>query len=457
MKPNIKQLRSALQQPSLKSITGGYGSGFRGGVYGFDLEGRNWNREAGVRFDNSIVYAGLQYINNGFMEMRPYVRRRKGEGWERVNNHPAEKLLRDCAINLEVAPWYDGTTLESGWTISELCGPGGISYTYKHRSSAGRLIGLEYLPHFAVTPQPGNGNLVDYYRVSVAGAYGAGNLPLQPGYDILAMRYGPLNPYRLQYSVGPIEACLLEVVTDKQAAQFTAALVTNVGITPHYFSPKWKDEDGNPGEITKPMWDNFLALYDDQITGPNRGKPFGGPAFDVTALGFSPDEMDLGAIRNIPEERICAALRIHPNVLYLGTGLEQANNRASAGTAEKQSARNCLKPYAIRRGEQLTNELRGDILGPDEEIHYPIEDLEALQEDKSEQVKRIVVACGGPVMTINEGRAQVGLPPLPDGDTIRQTAAPADAQDEPDEDDMAGAGAKPKPKKTPPKKGKDAK
>jgi hypothetical protein len=447
----------------LGSITGGFGAqgGFGGTAFGLNTEGRNWNREAGARFDNPIVYAGLQYVSGGFMEMRPYVRRRKGDGWERVNNHPAETLLDACTITGEPAPWYDGTTLESGWTISELCGRGGMSYTFKHRSSGGRLVALEYLPHFAVQPfcSPGSGNFIDWYRVSVAGAYGSGYMQLERK-DILAMRYGPINPYRLVEGVGPLEACLLEVVTDKQAAQFTAALVANVGITPHYFKPGWKTADGGPGKVEKESWDEFLAVYDDKITGPNRGKPLTSSLpLDVVKLGFSPSEMDMGAIRNIPEERICAALRIHPNSLYLGTGLEQANNRASSEVAEKQSARNCLKPYAIRRGKQLTQEFMAEgLLAPDEEIYFPTENLEALQEDKSERAKRLIVACGGAYISVNEARQMDGLAatPNPEDDEVRSAGTSAVADDDSDEDGAATVGAKPK-RATPTKTGKNAK
>jgi hypothetical protein len=447
----------------MKSLSGGGSMGSPYGILGGTAEGRNWNAEAGRRYDNSIVYACLRYIGNGFQEMAPYVRRRKGDGWDRVNNHPVELLLANCSVQGQ-APWYDGTTLESGWDISENCGPGGLSFTYVHRSSAGRIVGFEYLPHFAVTPftAPGSGNFIDYYRVALAGAYGAGYAQMEPNKDILSMRHGPINPYRLQYCVGPLEACLLEVVTDKQASLFTAALVTNIGISPHFFSPAWKDSDGNPGTINRDQWKEFLAIYDEQITGSNRGKPFGSNLpFDVTKLGFNPDEMNMDAIHNLSEERVCSSLDIHPNSIGMGTGLEQANNRASAEVAERQSARRCLKPRANRRGKQLTWFFRGQLLADDEEVYYPAtENLEALQEDKAERSKRLVVACGGAYLSVNEARELDGRQKTsnPEDDEIRQTAAPvADESDEDDDDDdKAGVGAKPKGPNRP-KKGKDAK
>lgn len=413
----IKDLRASLA--GMRPISPGYGGMSAYGVLGASgLEGRNWDREAGARFDNSIVYAAISYITNGFMEMRPYVRRRVGDSWERVNNHPVERLLDHCAVQGQ-APWYDGTTLESGQIVSELCGKAGMSYAFWHRSSAGRIIGVEYLPHYAVMPFtfPGSGDFISYYRVAVAGGGGIGYLQLDPS-DVLAIRYGgvAINPYRVQVAVGPLEAILLEVVTDKQAALWTAALLSNVGVSAHYFKPAWKLADGSPGSITSEQWEVFKRGYEEAITGGGRGKPFSSVLpLDVERLGFSPSEMDLGAIRNIPEERISAALRIHPNTLYLGTGLAQANNRASAEIAEVQSARNCLKPYAARRSRQLTHALRGELLAPDEEVYYPASEcLEALQEDRGMMASRLAVACGGPFMSVNEARQRFGLPETED-------------------------------------------
>jgi hypothetical protein len=40
-------------------------------------------------------------------------------------------------------------------------------------------------------------------------------------------------------------------------------------------------------------------------------------------LGFAPRDLDLSALRNVAEERVCAALGVPAAVVGFGTGLEQ--------------------------------------------------------------------------------------------------------------------------------------
>jgi hypothetical protein len=68
--------------------------------------------------------------------------------------------------------------------------------------------------------------------------------------------------------------------------------------------------------------DAIEAKYESEFGGDRRGavmvlsKPS-----NVVQLDFSPDEMDLGAMRDIPEERVTAVLGIPAAVVGFGTGL----------------------------------------------------------------------------------------------------------------------------------------
>lgn len=402
-----------LARQGFASLARGYGGFFGGGLglLGTVQRGYDWNREAGVRYDNSIVYAAIAYAINALTEVDIYVRRPKGDGYEEVPGHPITELLQ------RPNPWYDGTTLISGWVISELAGRAGMSYTYKHRSAAGKLIGLEYLPHFAVRPYwaPGSGNFIDSYLLSVQGGWRQ-----EPIENILEQRYGPINPIMPQVSVGPLEAVLLEIGTDKQAANFTAALLLNVGVTPHLISPALKDAAGQEILFGDDQMRQIEAAFEAKITGDNRGRPLvSSVPIKVDSLSFSPQDMNLEAIRNVSEERVCAVLRLPPLVLNLGTGLESTNNRASAEAAARQAARDFVKPYMQRKGRQLTRGLVPELGEPGDEVCFRIEAVEALQEDKTAAAKRDAVQCGGAWETPNEVRARYGMPPVPGGDELR--------------------------------------
>lgn len=404
-----------------KIPSGQYGMGFGWG--GLQSSGRDWSAEAGARFDNSIVYAAIMYLTNAMSEVDVYVRRKKSDGtYEEIPNHPVTELLNNPN------PWYDWSTMLSGCIISEVCGRGGSSYLYKHRSQGSLIIGLEYIPHYAVRPvtKQGTPQFIDYYALTIAG--GIVQVPVE---DMIQQRYGPMNPMFPQESFGPIEAALMEVVTDKQAANFTAALIRNVGVTPHLISPALKDVDGTEIVFNREQREQIAQVWEEKITGDNRGKPLISPIpIKVDNLSFSPSDMNLEAIRNITEERICAALRIPPGVLNLGTGLENSNNRASHESTARQAARDCIKPYMKRKGQQLTRALIPELGNEGEEIAFRVDAIEALQDDKSETAKRLTTACGGAYMTVNEARAKEGLSPIDGGDDIRSASAQLNNFDE---------------------------
>lgn len=433
----FKGKKSAIQ--SISQGYGGSGLGILGG--GFSAGGRDWNREAGVRWDNSIVFAAIQYAVNAFLEVQPYVRRRKSDGtWEKITSHPVLDLLSDPN------PWYDFNALQSGWIVSEICGRAGTSYTLKHRSSAGKLVGLEVIPHFAIWPfaAPGSGTFIDYYQVSIMGGAGSGYQRFARE-DILEQRYGPFNHLRPQIAVGPLEACLLEVGTDKQAANYTAALLVNAGVTPHLISPAVKDINGVEILFGKAQIDQIQKTFEEKISGDNRGRPLISPIpIRVDDISMDPSQMNLEGIRNICEERVCAALRIPPGVLGMGTGLEHSNNRASSQTAEKQGARNFIKPYFLRRAASLTRGLIPELGEPGEEIYFPVDEIEALQEDKTETAKRDQIELSW--TTVNEKRRAKGLPEVPNGNFFVIGSQTVDA-DSADDDSPSTTQAGPKVKR----------
>ena len=47
--------------------------------------------------------------------------------------------------------------------------------------------------------------------------------------DVIQQRFGPIDPLRPEVSYGPLNAALLEVASDKQAANYTAALMRTWG------------------------------------------------------------------------------------------------------------------------------------------------------------------------------------------------------------------------------------
>lgn len=397
--------------PLAKGYGGGYGVNV--GSSG-TVEARSWSAEAGLRYDNSVVFAAVQYGIRTMLEVDLEVCRTKRNGdVEVVKNHEALRVVK------EPNPWYSYEAMVSGWVISQFCAAQGSSYTFKHRSGAGKVIALEYIPHFGIWPyiDPGSPEWISWYWLTVSGGYRR----IEPG-DVIQQRYGPIDPARPQLSVGPLNAAMLEVATDKQAAMYTASILSNVGVTPHLITPKGE------GAYNSTQALEIKEMMYDKISGGNRGKPLvASVSMDVHDISMSPTDMDLSAIRQLSETRICSALGIHPLSLNLGVALENSNNRASAEAAAKSDARNFGKPFLTRNAAELTRGLMPELGEPGEYFRFRIEDIEALKEDSTEAAKRDDILVRS-TTTVNELRASRGDPALPGGDVILGTNIGIDGQ-----------------------------
>jgi hypothetical protein len=176
------------------TVQGGYGGRFSSWGGGFpSREGIDNRAEAGARVDNSIVYTAIQKTTLAMLEADLIVKRKDGSGKrKRVEGHPIEVLLQ------KPVPWYDGSILRSCWQMALILG--GNGYTLKHRSSQGRLIGLEYLPISTCRPfsQPGSGNFIDWYQVALS----IGVRQIAPEH-ILHLRWHTVNPWTPALAIGP--------------------------------------------------------------------------------------------------------------------------------------------------------------------------------------------------------------------------------------------------------------
>lgn len=409
MRKAIDWLRRSARGAFPPSVAKGYGGYFGSGLGSLGTgEQQSFNRDAGLRYDSSPVYAAIMYAYRELAGVEiVHERPRRNGSWEVVKGSPIVDLLTNPN------PWYGFDTLLTGWLTSEMASPTGMSYTYKHRGSYGLVSALEYVPHFSVTPfiEPGRDKpWVSFYQISLNGGYEQA-LPE----DLLVQRYGIIDPLKPQQCFGPLESCLTNVVSDKEAGAYVAALLANMGATPHVFMPPSKTADDGDAYLTDENARDIKASWRASTRKGNRGEPmvFLLP-LEIKDLCIDPSKMDLASITNINEERIGAALGIDPRVLNLGTGLEQGNNRASAEAAFKQAARSFVKPYMNRKGRELTRDLVPELGRPGDRIRFKTEDIEALQDDKAETAKRDDLELN--YKTIDEKRAEKGLPPLPNGE-----------------------------------------
>jgi hypothetical protein len=138
----------------------------------------------------------------------------------------------------------------------------------------------------------------------------------------------------------------------------------------------------------------------------------------MAQFGFSPEQMAFDAVRRIPETRIAASLRVPAIVAGLGAGLDASTYNNTSQAAEWFTERTLMPLWqmdAAKWTQQLLSDFTSD---PALEVAFDMSDVRALQEDEDAMYTRLQRAVGGPWMTPNEARSDVGLAALPDGEVL---------------------------------------
>lgn len=365
---------------------------------------RDWGKEAGQLWKNSIVLACIKWQGRVLPEAPAIVQRRNSEGkWDNVPDHPFAAMLDTPN------PWYDGTTLLQALLLS--LDVDGNGYYYKLRSRAGLLAGYQYVPHMRITPyhEDGDPNPLTGYRLGVRGGYRhlgpEAVLHFRDGYD----------PERELRGLSSLGAVLREVCTDNEGLTFAYSLLKNMGFPGAIISPK----GGPEVQMTPIQINTFKRMWEEQFTGDGRGKPFvQGIPVDVQMPAYSPSDMALEQVHDIPEERITAALGIPAVVVGLGAGLAAAGDR-NLEAMENWAWRHNVIPTQRLIGNHLTRDAQAEgILKPNERLGWDYSEVQALQEDRDKLYGRLELAIGGPFLTPNEGRSETGHKPIDGGDKL---------------------------------------
>jgi phage portal protein BeeE len=155
----------------------------------------------------------------------------------------------------------------------------------------------------------------------------------------------------------------------------------------------------------------------------------------VEQFGFSPEQMNLGMLHRIPEERIAAVMGVPAIIAGLGAGLERSTY-SNFREAREMFTEAKLVPMWRMDGSKLNTSLKPDFTS-DEAVYidYDLSDVRALQEDMDKRYARLNIGVQGarPWVTINEARSDVGLPPVDGGDDLIEPMPEQEARPEDDE------------------------
>lgn len=359
----------------------------------------SWSTEAGDPLRNSIIMACLMWIQRKFPESPLILKKIDSDGEEEVLRvHPMLDLIEFPN------PWYDGTLLWMAtlmdWTLD------GNAYWVKIRNGHGAPVELWWVPERFMEPK-GNRHdpkvFISHYEQTVNGH----KTNWKPE-DVVHFRFG-IDPQNPRKGLSPLKALLREVFTDNEASEFTATLLRNSGV---------------PGLIFIPDTEAFLTREQQLETerslakkmyGQNRGRPMvaSGKAH-IEQFGFDPSQMDMGQIRNVPEERITAVMGIPASVVGLGTGLEQTKVGATQSEARRMAHENAIQPSQRIAGSVLKRQLLPDFEGEQTAkrffVGFDNSEITVLQEDRTAVMDRLNKAVQGGFMQVGEARMALNLP-----------------------------------------------
>lgn len=320
----------------------------------------------------------------------------KGDG-EADLGHPLVQLMS------KPNPFVSGMATRLAMMVSWFTD--GNAYFLKARDGTGQVRQLWYVPHWMIEPKQNpddQTSFISYYCYTPGG--GVEQIELAPS-EVVHLKHGQ-DPRDIRKGFSYMKMLLREIFNDDEAANFVAALLLNGGVPGIVISPK--DANSASEESLKATKDYIKVNFGRS----KRGAPLAlGAPTEVKEFGYDPAKMDLSAVRNVAEERVCAGVGLPAAVVGLGSGMEQTSVGATLIELHRIAWIGCVIPNQDLIAEELTRELGKDFkLGANQRVGWDRRKVRALQDDMNKETDRYDVAIRGGWVMVSEGRQALGLP-----------------------------------------------
>lgn len=365
---------------------------------------RGYNADVGDGSRSSLVEACVSWIANAVGQTHPAVLHYfpADDHGEIDRHHAAARLVQHPTFDSRVGrSSYSWIPLIQA-TISSFVVTGN-AYWRKRRSATGKVVQLWYIPPWMVTPhrRDFSSYFVDYYIIR----NGSREENLPPS-EIVHFRDG-LDPYYPLLGISKLRTLLREIFTDEEAARWTSTLLRRQATPGLILSPDVGAASPSEAEALE-----IKNRIEADFTGDNRGRTMvlGAPT-KVQQYGFSPDEMKLGDLRDIPEERISAALGVPGAVVGFGSGLQTAKVGATFGELVDLAWQNGALPRTRVLAAELTEQLLPDF-GPEPDLEFVFDtsDVPIMADYRKKEAETLDVLMRWGVMRRGESRKRLKLP-----------------------------------------------
>ena len=261
-----------------------------------------------------------------------------------------------------------------------------------------------------VVTRNGSTDFISFYRYTTASGR-TEDIPIE---NIVHFRYG-LDDGDHRVGCSPLKRLCREISSDQQATRYADRLLANLAINGLSLS---FDKEAPP--ITQDTADELKARIQSAYGGDNvGGAAVLSPGASLTALGFSPEQMDLKVLHRVPEERISAVLGVPAIVAGLGAGLDRSTY---SNFSEAREAFTETKLLPLWRGLAATLTLQ---LVPDFTsdravvVDFDTDDVRALADDLNAEAARLKILVETGILSADEARAEIGYEPAAVGVGLR--------------------------------------
>jgi phage portal protein BeeE len=264
---------------------------------------------------------------------------------------------------------------------------------------------MEYLPHFLVEPRyPQDGSaFISHYEYTPEWGGPKVDLPVR---DIVHYRFG-LDPRNVRKGLSPIKPLVREVFTDDEAANFSATILRNMGVPGGVISPKDVSVLPNSDDIAE-----MKEYMRTGFTGDRRGEwlVLGTPT-ETSQFGFDPQQLMVGNLRDIAEERVCAALGIPAAIVGFGAGLQQTKVGATMKELRRLAWTSCLQPMQRSLARQLTSSLVPEFVAQTRRFRlwFDTASVPAFQEEEMQEAQRVALLVQAGLLRVDRAQEMLGI------------------------------------------------
>jgi phage portal protein BeeE len=386
---------------------------FEFGMSGMRAPGSNVDYATDVRngMYSSVITSALSWVMRTFPEAPCVVQRRVEKRWDEVEGHELTKLIR------KPNPRYGGRVL---WMATAMDFCFGEAFWLKVRDGNGKVVELWWVPRALITPTAYASNAGELSHYAYRPGSGAQiDLALS---DVSHFRFG-MDPNNIHRGFSPLAAVMREVYIDDAAANFTAAILKNLGIIGVIFSPKG-------GTIPKDQAEALKAYVQSNFTGEKRAQAmmFTGE-MNAQLLQYNLQGFDVGPIRDIVEERVSAALAIPAAVIGFGTGLQQTKVGATMREMVKLAWQGGIEPNQAIIADELDRSLLPEFQANTDlfRTHFDTSQVEALTESPTERTTRVLLLVDKNIIKITQAQRELGYPVDTTQDNYARELTPAPA------------------------------